>query len=287
MLRISIFYSILIFSFVVSANVADPEIMYMQYNGGISDLPESLAESNSIYRNARFDKDFGIDFETTIYRITLDDDEITDIVKYELIEENLSYFYDMQFFVFSDHCVKLGKYLYISDLDCDQYQDDFRSLGCLNYVTVIIDEAIDSALCDPEIYEEVQLDEQEIDELKSETQRAEAFFVFEKEEIDFGKVCVGQYKDKKVVVKNATLFKNKSYFRDQIISEGFEIIKTDAEDDCCNIEVFEPQQQCYLKIRFSPENNIPYSELIHADNDELNLKGEGTYDSCGCSVTVL
>ena len=268
MLKFSAVFLILLFSVLLTANVVPPVIEYVKYDGGISDVPESIENSNTIYRDADNDVEFDTYKETVIYRATLEGDEITDVVQFELDEENKTYYSSFYHFVFSDHCVEPGKYLYISDLDCSKFINDYYSLDCRNYVEVEFDEPTNNSLCDPEKYENIELTDNQIEELKSEMfgegpsmdiEEGDLYFISE----------VGEEQDQQITIKNiSNKFKaDLLFYSDSYPIEPFYVILTDEEGSCRDGLSLLPQESCKLYIRFAPELVGDYEDYFWIQND--------------------
>ena len=282
MLKNSMVFLIMFSSFMIAANVAPPVIEYVKYEGGISDVPASIENSNTIYRDADLDSLFDIQRESIIYRATLEDDQITKIVKFNIDEENKTYYSDYYRFMFSDHCVEQGKYLYISDLDCSEFINEFRSVRCMNYAEIEFEEPTDTTLCNPDKYENVELTEDQINTLKTGMSGNWATLEIEEYQLAFN-AEIGSKDDRLITIKNES-DKFKSFlelFEDRFPKDPFHVILSDAEGSCKHGLILAPQESCTLYIRFAPEAAGIYEDEFWIESsyyyyDYVDLTGRCT-----------
>ena len=282
MFRISVVFSILIVSLNLSANLAPPSIEYVKYEGGINGIPDDIEKSNTIYRDADLDSVFDIQRESTVYRATLEDDKITEIVKFNIDEKNKTYFSNYSRFMFSDHCVEQGKYLYISDLDCSEFINEFRSVQCMNYAEIEFEEPTDNSLCDLEEYEDVELTEDQINTLKTGMQGRWATLGIDEYQLAFN-AEIGSEDDRLITIKNeSNEFKSSLIlYEDRFPDEPFHVILSDAEGSCKHGLILAPQESCTLYIRFAPEAAGIYEDEFWIESsyyyyDYVDLTGRCT-----------
>lgn len=280
MFKNSVVFSILIVSLNLSANLAPPSIEYVKFEGDINGFPENSENLNTIYRDANLDEELGISREDTLYRITLENDEMTDIVKFSLNEGNSLLLYN-DYFVFYDRCAVPGKYLYVSNLDCSESVNDFHAVKCRNYAEIEFIETAEDFLCDSQIYEDVELDEGQIEELKSEMYGDWADIEIEEEAMAFN-AEVGQQDDRLVILKNESdKFKSSLIlYEDRFPDEPFHVILSDAEGSCKHGLILAPQESCTLYIRFAPETAGIYEDEFWIESyyyyDYVDLTGRCT-----------
>jgi|GEM_PF-6040527 len=264
-------FSIQFVSLMLVANVAPPSIEYVRYDGGISDVPESIENSNTIYRDADLDTLFGIQHETIIYRATLEDDKIIEIVKFELDEENMACCSNYYRLFFSDHCVEPGKYLYISDLDCSKFENEFRSVQCQNYAEIEFEEPTDTTLCNLDKYEDVELTEDQIGALKSGMRGRWAILGIDEEAIVFN-AEIGAKQDRFVTITNDSDEYKIHVYPDygSLPSSPFSILTSDVAGSCEDKMILSPLESCTVFIRFEPEEEGFYE-------DYYSIYDTGTY----------
>jgi hypothetical protein len=200
-----------------------------------------------------------------------------------------------------------GIYFYISDLDCNQFVDEYGSMKCRNYAVIEHKWKRQEASCDQNKYTPVDLSNEEIESMKTETSGGGSHFVLDAEEINFGEVEVGSSIEKEIIVTNVSeQFKGTPYY--SICPNDYE---DDSNDKACfkiikSPGLLNPKEKGSMVIRFEPLEGKEYDTQLcdywsytnlmilrgvgisvvedeeNGDNDSDNEKEPST----GCSMLI-
>ncbi len=214
---------------------------------------------NNFFRVTSYDEMYNVTLEKVMYRGLIIDNRISDIVKFDIDEySSVADYHELEII---DHCAHPGTYFYISDLDCTEFINEFNSLQCRNYAVIVHEIPFYENSCDQSRYTSVDLSEDEIESMKTETSGGGSSFVLDTEEINFGEVEVGSSIEKEIIVTNVSeQFKGTPYYS---ISDCYEDYEDNSDDKACfkiikSPGLLNPKEKGSLVIRFEPLEGKEY-----------------------------
>ncbi len=275
-MKFLIFLLMMLFTCLIFANPLPDPVEYRKYSPYDSgwdhyDRPE---KNYTFYRETMEDDRFNVNRETVVYRGKYVENELIEVVMFQLDDSTAEEF-KSNFFI-ADNCAEDGEYLYISNLNCEDFVGKRSTYGCRNYIGIDYDESGGYKMeeCDETLYTTLSMDEEEFRSLMTQTFYDASKLLVKEDMIDFGDVYVGEFREMGITFEAGS-----RVYSSKISPNSMEFESTDfsfVPDSCSCYEVF-TDNQCVCKVRFTPTKSGEISEFVNLRNygDMIEFRGNG------------